>query len=93
MYTPFPTQKYKKSYKKIKRSGKFKERELNFVINTLALGQKLGNEYRDHALRGDYNGFRECHIRGDLLLVYKIEGEILLLILADIGSHSSIFDM
>ncbi len=36
-------------------------------------------------------GIRECHIKPDLLLVYKIEQEILSLILIDLGSHSKLF--
>lgn len=43
--------------------------ELNTVVDWLAAGQALPDRNRDHALTGDYIGFRECHIRPDWLLV------------------------
>ena len=47
---------------------------------------------RDHALTGDYIGFRECHIRPDWLLVYRVDGEDLILFLFRTGSHTDLFD-
>ena len=46
---------------------------------------------RLHALTGNFEGFRECHIKPDWLLVYLIENDILTLTLVDTGSHSDIF--
>ena len=51
--------------------------ELNTVVDWLAAGQALPDRNRDHALTGDYIGFRECHIRPDWLLVYRVDGELL----------------
>jgi mRNA interferase YafQ len=82
---------YRKSYKKISRSGKFDSSELDRVINALALGEKLAIKYRDHFLTGEYEGFRECHVKPDLLLIYKIEEGNLILLLVNIGSHSELF--
>ena len=47
---------------------------------------------RDHALTGDYIGFRECHIRPDWLLVYRVDGDALELFLFRTGTHSDLFD-
>lgn len=58
------------------------------VIEQLANGKALPAQNRDHALKGNKKGLRECHIRGDLLLIYKIQNNILLLTLIDIGTHS-----
>ncbi len=91
MLTPFPTKQYKKSFKKLKHSGKFDETELNKVIDLLCLGNKLSPIYQDHDLRGEYEGYRECHIQGDILLIYKIEENKLVLVLFDIGTHSELF--
>ncbi|MES2023349.1 MAG: type II toxin-antitoxin system YafQ family toxin [Patescibacteria group bacterium] len=91
MLFPFPTKQYEKSFKRLKHSGKFNEGELNKVINTLCMGKKLDAIYQDHALQGEYWGYRECHIRGNLLLIYKIENKKLILVLFDIGSHSELF--
>jgi len=91
MYRPFPTKQYKKSFKKLKHSGKFNETELNKVIDMLCLGMILDSIYQDHALHGEYDGYRECHVRGNILLVYRIEEQKLILVLFDIGTHSELF--
>lgn len=93
MYSIKKTKTFKKSYKKLKKSGvKFSVIEdLKFVINTLASNNKLPKIYVDHELSGEYRGYRDCHIKGDLILVYKIQKDILILVLADIGSHSELF--
>ena len=44
-----------------------------------------------HALKGEYSGFRECHIKPDWLLIYLIEDDVLTLTLVDTGSHSDLF--
>ena len=45
----------------------------------------------DHALTGDWIGHRECHIQPDWLLIYRIEGDVLVLTLARTGTHSELF--
>ena len=57
----------------------------------LANEEKLPQNYLDHALTGDFIGFRECHIEPDWLLIYKIENEILTLTLTRAGTHSDLF--
>ena len=66
--------------------------ELNTVVDWLAAGQDLPDRDRDHALTGDYIGFRECHIRPDWLLVYRVDGDALELFLFRTGTHSDLFD-
>ncbi len=48
-------------------------------------------KYKDHALKGDYKGHRECHISPDWLLIYKIYEDVLILTLVETGSHSDLF--
>ena len=64
---------------------------LDAVINTLASQQPLPEKNRDHALTGDYIGFRECHILPDWLLIYRVYNEDLLLFLSRTGTHSDLF--
>lgn len=66
--------------------------ELNAIVDKLAAGQALPDKNRDHALTGDYIGFRECHVRPDWLLVYRVDGEELVLFLFRTGTHSDLFD-
>jgi mRNA interferase YafQ len=93
MYLLRTTKKFEKSIKKIKRSGlKLKtHNEIEVVIDLLQSGKKLNQKYRDHQLTGDLKEYRECHIQSDLLLVYKIYNNELILVLVDIGSHSELF--
>ena len=58
----------------------------------LARGEMLDAKYRDHKLQGDYAGYRECHIRADLLLIYQVRERLLVLVLVDIGSHAYLFE-
>ena len=66
--------------------------ELDAIVERLAAGQPLPEKNRDHALTGDYIGFRECHIRPDWLLVYRVDGEDLILFLFRTGTHTDLFD-
>lgn len=65
--------------------------ELEAVINILANGEPLAKEYEDHILSGNWKGFRECHIKPDWLLIYKIDHSALILTLTRTGSHSDLF--
>lgn len=66
--------------------------ELNAIVEQLAAGQTLPERNHDHALTGDYIGFRECHIRPDWLLVYRVDGDALELFLFRTGTHTDLFD-
>ncbi len=85
------TKQFRKSLKKLSRSGRFDKEEVGLVINTLAREEKLDASYLDHELSNEFAGNRECHIKPDLLLIYKIENDNLVLVLVNIGSHSDLF--
>ena len=51
----------------------------------------LPEEKRDHLLAGNYKGYRECHVRPDLLLIYKIKEKDLELLLFRTGTHSDLY--
>ena len=81
---------FKKDYKMAMKRGR-KLELIDKVITTLALGENLPNENRDHDLHGNWKGYRECHIQSDWLLIYKIEKDILVLTLTRTGIHSDLF--
>ncbi len=85
------TKKYEKNFKKYYRANLIDLNKLNLIINTIAQREKVPEKYRDHKLQGDLKDLRECHIAPDILLIYKIEKEVLLLVLINIGSHSELF--
>lgn len=63
--------------------------KLEVVIERLAREKPLDPRQRDHVLTGNWNGYRECHIAPDWLLIYKIVGDELWLIRT--GSHAELF--
>jgi len=88
MYEIFRTTSFKKDYKKLSTVDK---KLLKEVIMLLANGETLEEEHNDHKLIGNYLGCRECHIKPDLLLIYRINDNILELALTRVGSHSKLF--
>lgn len=60
------------------------------ILHALAVNQPLDVRHRDHALSGDWSGYRECHITPDLLLIYR-RSDSETLKLARLGSHSQLF--
>lgn len=90
-YTVKPTSQFKKDYKLAMKRG-LDISLLEDIIAKLALGESLPEKNRDHALNGNWNGYRECHILPDWLLIYKLEGNVLILTLARTGTHSNLFN-
>jgi len=94
MYGVIRTKDFERSLNKIKRSGLFKptvRRNLEEVITLLAERKGLPVSCNDHQLKGELGQYRECHIKGDLLLEYRYLDDILILVLVDIGNHSYLF--
>jgi len=60
------------------------------ILALLIDDQPLPERNRDHALSGNWTGYRECHIKPDLLLIYKKPSPKVLQ-LARLGSHSDLF--
>ena len=83
------TSRYKKSLRKMLRRGK-DIKKISAVVRALAMGETLPPQYRDHALSGDLAGLRDCHVENDWVLLYKIQDNLLILTLADTGTHSDL---
>ena len=85
---------FKKDYRHMMKQGKDIS-ELDYVIGELAVPNPLPESYQDHPLKGDFEGYRECHIEPDWLLIYGHEtlsfGECQLLLVRT-GSHSDLFE-
>jgi len=90
-YTPYYTNLIKRQLKTLKKRGYnmslFKE-----VVEMLLDGEVLPAKFRDHPLQGDKRGYRDCHIQGDWVLIYKINKNALTLILSETGTHSDILE-
>lgn len=82
--------RFKRDYKLAQKRG-YDMSLLKEVIDILACGKQLPQKYCDHFLSGDYNGYRECHIQPDWLLIYRIEKDLLILGLIRTGTHNDLF--
>jgi len=89
-YTIVETSLFKRSRKLAEKRG-LDMSLLREPIILLAKGKSLPPKYRDHQLHGKLSAFRECHIKGDWLLVYRVIEDKLILSLHSTGTHSDIF--
>lgn len=83
------TSRYKRSLKKMLKRGK-DIGKIADVVRRLANGETLPPQFRDHALAGNLAGLRDCHVENDWVLLYYIEQDVLVLVLADTGTHSDL---
>lgn len=82
---------YRKQYRHLEKRG-YDMSLLDDVVLKLANGETLPPKYDDHPLHGDRHGYRDCHIKGDWVLIYKIDKGILTLILSETGTHSDVLE-
>ena len=90
-YTVKPTSRFQKDLKLIQKRG-YNTNKLSCVIKLLADGKELPPVYKDHQLKGNWGGCRECHIEPDWLLIYEYDNGSLILYLTRTGTHSDLFD-
>lgn len=93
-YTVKFTSRFKRDYKLAQKRG-LDTAKLMAVVNMIADGDKqdqLTAEYNDHALTGNWKGYRECHVHPDWLLIYELLEDVLVLSLARTGTHSDLFN-
>ena len=93
MYDIVHSKKFTKSLKRLIKGGlkKSTQKSIQLAIDKIAAGERLEPSYKDYQLHGEFAAYRECHIQGDLLLMYKIINQELVLILIDVGSHNDLF--
>ena len=89
MYILDYSTQFKKDFKKITKMLIPDIIEVGNVIATLQKGDSLDAKYVDHPLSGNWDGFRDCHIKSDLVLIYRTYEDKLQL--ARIGSHNDVF--
>lgn len=85
----FTTKQFEKDFKNALKSGKSRDK-ISIVLRTLAKGDQLSAKHRDHKLKGVFKGRRECHIEPDLLPIYKLDDDRI--IMERLGSHAELFE-
>jgi mRNA interferase YafQ len=91
VYTLEITNQYLRDLK-LARKRNLDEEKLNQVIRILITGEILPPKYKDHNLTGVYQGFIECHVSPDWLIIYSKNKTIRLITLIRTGSHSDLFE-
>ena len=89
------TKEFLKDWESLSRSGRFNMGQLKTAMMLLiANDAPLGAEWLDHPLKGEWDGYRECHIGGDFLLIYRIEakGRNETVYFVRTGTHAQLFD-
>jgi mRNA interferase YafQ len=88
MLTPVRSTQFRRDVKRVEKRGKDLGKLKELLILLLEQSD-IPAKYRDHPLKGDWNGFRDAHIEPDWLLIYRIQGDELQL--ARTGSHADLF--
>lgn len=90
MYRIEFTAEMKRNVKLMKKRGKDISK-LTAVLDLLASGNPMPQQYDDHRLTGNLKDFRECHIESDWLLMYQIHEDVLILTATATGTHADLF--
>ena len=86
-----PTTRFRRDYKREKKGGhaRYLDELIAEIANRLAADEPLDVRYRDHGLTGEWKDHRDCHIKPDPVLIYRLIGEDTLQ-LVRLGSHSEL---
>lgn len=80
---------FRRDYKRVQRGTRNLDSLLRPVLEALVTDAPLPARARDHALTGNWASYRDCHIRPDLILIYRKGEDTLELV--RLGSHSDLF--
>jgi len=83
------TNRFKKDYKREKKTHGDLDDLLKPVLQLLLESKALPEKLKDHSLAGDWKDHRDCHIKPDLVLIYKVDEDAVTVV--RIGSHSELF--
>jgi mRNA interferase YafQ len=85
------TNRFKRDYKREKagRHGKTLDNELTEIVRLLAADTLLPRRNFDHPLSGEWRDHGDCHVRPDLILIYR-KPDNANLDLVRLGSHSEL---
>ena len=90
MFTPAYTRRFQRDLNRLRQGGRDLA-ALKAVMASILAGEPLAPKFKDHKLIGAWQGRRECHLRPDWLLIYKIDAERHLIIFERTGSHADLF--
>ena len=90
-YEPLVSTSFKKDLKRLKQQGK-KVSLLEDVMEKIISKHTLDKKYKDHSLKGNWIGSRDCHIQSDWILIYRLDEKNNAVIFERSGSHQELFN-
>lgn len=90
MLFPCTTKQFEKDKEKARRQKK-NFSILNTIISQLIEEKELEPKFCDHPLKGEWKGFRDCHVENDWVLIYKIDKKEKSITFVRLGSHAQLF--
>ena len=92
-YTPDYSAKFRRNRRLLIKRG-YDMSKLEKTVDLLLADNLMPPEYRDHPLKGNYKGYRECHVdgEGNWLLIYKKHEDKLILVFTATGTHADLFE-
>jgi len=85
------TKAFRKDWEHLSHSGRYDLKRLKeAMLSLIASDAPLGPEWLDHPLKGDWADHRECHIGGDFLLIYRLDGNAIIFVRT--GTHADLFE-
>ena len=85
------TKQFDKDWARLHNAGRTNLRRLkDLMLLLIADDAPLPAEYKDHPLQGDWVGYRDCHAAGDVVLIYKLDGDTVVFV--RVGSHAELFE-
>jgi len=92
-YTPDYSTRFRRNRRLLIKRG-YDMSKLEITIDLLLQDDPMPPEYRNHPLKGNYVGYRECHVggEGDWLLIYKKQSDKLVLVFTATGTHADLFE-
>ena len=86
------TKTFVKAWERYNKAGRRDMHDTAAIMSLVLSCNPIPSEYSDHPLTGDMQGFRELHIGGDYLLVYRIDDKKPLVVFTDLGTHAELFE-
>jgi mRNA interferase YafQ len=82
---------FRKDWDRLTKSGRYDMNRLKVAMALIIANEgPLPPEYQDHPLQGGWDGFRDCHVGGDFLLIYEIKADGSV-VFSRTGTHTEIF--
>lgn len=82
---------FKRDFKRLRKKN-YNMDKLKLAVEAIVSAdvKNLSTKYKDHSLKGNWRGYRELHIEGDWLLIYKVDNQRIVLTLTRTGSHDEL---